>query len=573
MSQTPDKLSIIRHSCAHLLAQAVTELYPNTLLTIGPPTKEGFFYDFLPATNFKEEDLPKISERMHEIVKRNLPLTHEQMSKEEARVLYKNNPYKLELIDQIPGDTVGIARQGDFYDLCRGGHVASTGELGNFKLLNISGSYWRADRNNQALQRITGTAFATAKELRTYETRIEEAQKYDHRKLGKQLDLFSFHEEGPGFPFFHAKGQKVVQLLKDAMRKILNQQNYKEISTPIMLSDDLWKQSGHYAHYKDNMFFSEIEKKSYAVKPMNCPGSILVYKERPRSYRELPLRLAEFGLVHRYELSGVLHGLFRVRSFTQDDAHIYCTSAQIEEEVHTLIRTIQQVLNMFGFEHISIGLSTKPKNAMGSDELWQQATDALKNALDRSGVAYRIQEGEGAFYGPKIEFGIEDSMGRSWQCSTVQLDFFQPQNFDLHYIAPSGQKEQPVMIHRVIYGSMERFFGMLLEHFKGNLPFWLAPVQIKVLTITDEQKPYAQQIMQKLITQGIRAELDESSDPISGKIKAAQLEKVPWMLVAGQKEVDQNTVTLRYRDGKQEFGLTLDQVLDKAKKFNEEHTI
>jgi threonyl-tRNA synthetase len=573
MSQPSDKLQNIRHSCAHLLAQAVTELFPKTILTIGPPTKEGFFYDFLPETNFKEDDLPKIFERMQEIVKRNLPLTHEQMAKSDARELYKNNPYKLELIDQIPGDTVGIARQGDFYDLCRGGHVASTGELAHCKLLHISGSYWRADRNNQPLQRITGTAFATAKELRTYETRIEEAQKYDHRKLGKQLDLFSFHDEGPGFPFFHAKGQKVVQLLKDSMRKILAAQNYKEISTPILLSDELWKQSGHYAHYKDNMFFSEIDKAHYAVKPMNCPGSILVYRERPRSYRELPLRLSEFGLVHRYELSGVLHGLFRVRSFTQDDGHIYCTVAQIEDEVYNTILTIQKVLGMFGFDNIAIGLSTKPKNAMGSDELWAQATEALKKALDRSGVIYRIQEGEGAFYGPKIEFGIEDSMGRSWQCSTVQLDFFQPQNFDLSYIAPSGQKEQPVMIHRAIYGSMERFFGMLLEHFKGNLPFWLAPVQIKILTITDDQKAYAENIMQKLISLGFRVEFDESSDPISGKIKSAQLEKIPWMLVLGQKEVDNKTITLRYRDGKQEFGLTLQQVLDKAKHYNENYTI
>lgn len=573
MSQASDKLQNIRHSCAHLLAQAVTELFPKTILTIGPPTKEGFFYDFLPETNFKEEDLPKIFERMQEIVKRNLPLTHEQMPKAQARELYKNNPYKLELIDQIPGDTVGIARQGDFYDLCRGGHVAATGELAHCKLLHISGSYWRADRDNQPLQRITGTAFATAKDLRMYETRIEEAQKYDHRKLGKQLDLFSFHDEGPGFPFFHAKGQKVVQLLKDSMRKILAAQHYKEISTPILLSDELWKQSGHYAHYKDNMFFSEIDKAHYAVKPMNCPGSILVYRERPRSYRELPLRLSEFGLVHRYELSGVLHGLFRVRSFTQDDGHIYCTVAQIEDEVYATILTIQKVLGMFGFDNITIGLSTKPKNAMGSDELWEQATDALKKALDRAGVAYNIQEGEGAFYGPKIEFGIEDSMGRSWQCSTVQLDFFQPQNFDLSYIAPSGQKEQPVMIHRAIYGSMERFFGMILEHFKGNLPFWLAPVQVKVLTITDDQRAYAENILKELAAHGIRAEFDESSDPISGKIKSAQLEKVPWMLVAGQKEVDNNTITLRYRDGKQEFGLTLQQVLDKAKQFNENYTI
>jgi threonyl-tRNA synthetase len=560
----------IRHSTAHLLAQAVKELYPKTILTIGPPTKDGFFYDFLPETNFKDEDLPKITQRMKEIAERNIPLTHKQIPKDEARKLYKDNQYKLELIDLIPGDTVGLAEQGDFYDLCKGGHVTSTGELKNFKLLHISGSYWRADRDGQPLQRITGTAFATPKELRLYEKRVEEAQKYDHRKLGKQLDLFSFHEEGPGFPFFHAKGQKVIQILKDSLRNVLHKQQYQEIATPIMLSDDLWKQSGHYAHYKDNMFFSDIEKKNYAIKPMNCPGAILVYKERPRSYRELPLRLSEFGLVHRYELSGVLHGLFRVRSFTQDDGHIFCTYDQIEDEVYETIITIQKILKKFGFEDITIGLSTKPENAMGSDTYWEQATTALKNALDRAKVKYVMQEGEGAFYGPKIEFGIQDSMGRSWQCSTIQLDFFLPQNFDLHYVAPSGKKEQPVMIHRAIYGSLERFFGILVEHFKGNLPFWLAPIQIKLLTITDDQKEYAQNVLQQLQTYNIRVAMDETSDPISGKIKTAQLEKVPWMLVMGQKEMDNNTITLRYRNGKQEFGLTLQDVLDKAQQYNDE---
>ncbi len=567
------QLDKIRHSTAHLLAHAVKELYPDTILTIGPPTKDGFFYDFLPKTNFRDEDLPKITQRMKEIAERDLPLTHKQISKAEARKIYKGNPFKLELIDLIPGDTVGLAQQGDFDDLCKGGHVKSTGQLKNFKLLHISGSYWRADRDGQPLQRITGTAFTTPKELRMYEKRVEEALKYDHRKLGKQLDLFSFVQEGVGFPFFHAKGQRVVQKLKDDLRATLNKQNYNEIATPIMLSDDLWKQSGHYEHYKDNMFFSEIEKKSYAVKPMNCPGAILVYKERPRSYRELPLKLSEFGLVHRYELSGVLHGLFRVRSFTQDDGHIFCTADQIEDEVLETINTIEKTLKKFGFNKITVGLSTKPDNAMGTDEYWQQATSALKNALDRSGLKYSMQEGEGAFYGPKIEFGIEDSMGRSWQCSTVQLDFFLPQNFDLHYIASSGQKERPVMIHRAIYGSMERFFGILLEHFKGNLPFWLAPIQVKLLTITDDQKEYALNIMQQLQEQNIRVAMDESSDPISGKIKTAQLEKVPWMLVMGQKEMDNNTITLRYRNGKQEFGLSLQDILAKANKYNTEYVI
>ena len=565
MSDDKNKmLAQLRHSAAHLLAHAVIELYPNTKLTIGPATKTGFFYDFLPEHNFTNEDLPKIAERMQEIADRKLPLTHRQISKNEARELYKDNPFKLELIENLPGDTVGLAEQGDFYDLCRGDHVEHTGLLKHFKLLHISGSYWRADRNNQPLQRISGTAFPTAKELRLYEKRIEEAQKYDHRRLGQQLDLFSFHEEGPGFPFFHPKGQRVLNILKGDIRRLLDQYGYQEIATPIMLSEELWKQSGHYDHYKENMFFCEIDKGTYAVKPMNCPGFILVYKERPRSYRELPLRYAEFGLVHRYELSGVLHGLFRVRSFTQDDGHIFCTMDQIEDEVIKTIESIQITLNKFGFENITVGLSTKPDNAMGTDAYWQKATEALKNALDRSGVNYVLQEGEGAFYGPKIEFGIEDSMGRSWQCSTIQLDFFLPQNFDLTYIAPSGKKERPVMIHRAIYGSMERFFAILLEHFKGNLPFWLAPIQAKVLTITDEQKPYAADIMQTLTAHGIRAQMDETSDPISGKIKTAQLDKVPWMLVLGAKEQENQTITLRHRSGKQEFGLTLPELLAKA---------
>lgn len=568
-----DELKRIRHSAAHLLAHAVMELYPDTQLTIGPATQEGFFYDFLPKTNFKEEDLPLITERMNEIVARNVPLTHREIPKEEARKLYKHNPFKLELIEQIPGDTVGLAQQGDFYDLCKGGHVQSTGELKNFKLLHISGSYWRADRNNQQLQRITGTAFKTAKELRAYEQRIEDAQKYDHRKLGKQLDLFSFHEEGPGFPFFHEHGKLIFEMLKDTLRKDLHRYGYKEISTPIMLSVDLWKQSGHFEFYKDNMFFSQIEKKDYAIRPMNCPGSIIIYKERPRSYRELPLRLAEFGLVHRNELSGVLHGLFRARSFTIDDAHIFCTPDQLEQEIVQTIELILNTYKKFGFDKIQVFVSTKPQNALGSDEYWQKATDALINALELKKVPYGIQAGEGAFYGPKIEFHIEDSMGRTWQCSTIQIDYFQPQQFELAYIAPSGHKEQPIIIHRAIYGSLERFIGVLIEHFKGNLPFWLAPVQVKILTITDEQKAYATQILHTLQGHNIRTCLDESSDPISGKIKNAQLEKVPWMLVIGAKEAEQQTVTLRCRDGKQEFGLSITDIIGKAKDYLHNYTI
>lgn len=567
MSKQSD-LNILRHSAAHLLAHAVQELFPTTQLTIGPATKEGFFYDFLPEKNFKEEDLPLITQRMQEIVARKLPLTHRQISKDEARKIFKDNRFKLELIDEIPGDTVGLAEQGNFFDLCRGGHVENTSELGNFKLLHLSGSYWRADRDNQPLQRITGTAYWTAQELADYELRLEEAQKYDHRKIGKQLELFSFHDEGVGFPFWHPHGRTIINVMTDYLRKLLVANGYQEIATPIMLSDELWRRSGHYAHYKQNMYFSMIDDKSYAIRPMNCPGSILIYKSRPRSYRELPLRLAEFGLVHRHELSGVLHGLLRVRSFTQDDGHIYCTIDQLEDEILRKINLTNQILKKFGFTELSIAISTKPKNAMGSDELWQKATVALTNALDKAGLEYKIQEGEGAFYGPKIEFGIKDSMGRDWQCGTIQVDFFQPENFDLTYVSSTGTKERPVMVHRVYYGSFERFLAIILEHYKGNLPFWLAPVQAKVLTITDEQKPYAQEILDQLLKAGIRATIDTSSDQLSAQIKTAQLEKIPWMLVIGQKEVENKTITLRNRDGKQEFGLTMDALLAKARELN-----
>src|ERR1700733_745821 len=558
----------LRHSAAHLLAHAVMELYPDTILTIGPATPEGFFYDMLPAPIFKEADFPRIEARMKEIAERNLPLTHEQMSKGQARKLYVNNPFKLELINDIPGDTVGIARQGDFYDLCKGGHVASTGLLKNIKLTGISGSYWRADRSKQALQRISGHAMSQAQELANYEKTKEEAALYDHRRLGKQLDLFSFHEEGVGFPFFHPNGKLVINLMTNYMRKLQQEHDYQEISTPQMLSDELWKRSGHYAHYKDKMYFCDVDEQSYAIKPMNCPGSILVYKTRPRSYRELPLKLAEYGHVFRHELSGVLHGLMRVRAFTQDDAHIYCMPSQIEQEVIVIINMTYAMLKKFGFHDIDVTISTRPEQAMGSTELWQKATDALTNALDKIKIPYTIAPGEGAFYGPKIEFRIKDSMGREWQCGTIQIDFFQPENFDLSYIASSGERERPVMIHQAIYGSLERFFAILLEHYKGHLPFWLAPLQIKILTITDAQKPYAQAIAQKLKEHDLRAELDETSDQISGKIKRAQEEKIPWMLVIGQKEVDNNTITLRHNDGKQEFGLTLEQVVQKGKELN-----
>lgn len=565
--KSSEDLKILRHSAAHLLAHAVSELFPETLLTIGPATEEGFFYDFLPTTNFKEQDLAIIAQRMQELADKDIPLTHEEISKEEARKIYKNNPFKLELIEGIPGETVGFARQGDFYDLCRGGHVTSTGKLKHFKLLSISGSYWRADRTKQALQRIHGTAFFTELELKDYIKRQEELELYDHRRLGKQLDLFSFHEEGAGFPFFHPKGQKTITLLTHYMRHLHERHGYEEIATPTMLSVDLWKQSGHYEHYKENMYFCCIDEQTYAIKPMNCPGSILVYKTRPRSYRELPLRLAEFGHVHRHELSGALHGLLRVRAFTQDDSHIYCTLEQVEQEITQLLAMRSEMLAKTGFHKIQFVLATKPQQAMGDEATWEKATQSLKNALETAKITYIVEEGDGAFYGPKIDIKIEDSHNRQWTCGTIQLDFLQSLNFDLWYITPHGTKDRPVIIHQALYGSMERFYAILLEHHKGHLPFWLSPVQIKILTITDDQKNYAQSICSQLKTAGLRVEIDQTSDPLAGKIKTAQLEKVPWMIVIGKKEVEQNTVTLRMHDGKQQFGLTMKDLLEKAEQI------
>ncbi len=559
-----DDVMRLRHSAAHLLAHAITELYPTTLLTIGPATETGFFYDFLPEHNFKEEDLPRIAQRMTEIAQRALPLTHEMILKAEAKKLYKDNAFKLELIDGIDDETVGLARQGSFYDLCRGGHVATTDMLHHFKLTGISGSYWRADRNNTPLQRISGIIFFTQKEREDYEIKREELLKYDHRKIGKQLDLFSFHDEGVGFPFFHHKGKLVLNLLANHMRSVLKDAHYCEIETPIMLSDELWQRSGHYQFYSDKMYFSTIEEKNYAIRPMNCPGSIIIFKERPRSYRDLPLRLNEFGKVHRHELSGVLHGLFRVRAFTIDDTHIYCTIDQVEQEIVTNLNIIMNMLAKFGFEKVKIGLSTKPANAMGDDTIWEKAISGLKNALDACNLTYKIQEGEGAFYGPKIEIVIEDSMGREWQCGTIQIDFFQPENFDLSYVSSGGTLKRPVIIHQAMYGSLERFFGILLEHHRGALPFWLAPVQMRVLTISDEQKKYGSEIVDTLKNKGFRAELDPSSDTISAQIKDAQLQKIPWMLVIGKKESESKTITLRLLDGSQVGGLTIEDLIKKT---------
>lgn len=563
MAHSKEDLSVLRHSVAHLLAHAVSELYPETLLTIGPATADGFFYDMLPSRSFKEEDLESLSKRMKEIVARALPIEHTEISKTEARKLYAHNPFKLELIDQIPGDTVGLATQGNFYDLCRGGHVAHTGLLGNFKLQHISGSYWRAKRENAALQRISGTAFFTAEELEAYERRQVELAQYDHRVLGKQMDLFSFHGEGVGFPFFHPKGKAIINTMMSYMRGLQRRANYQEICTPTMLNDTLWRRSGHYEHYRENMYFSEIDEQSYAIKPMNCPGAILVYKTRPRSYRELPLKLSEFGHVHRHELSGVLHGLLRVRAFTQDDAHLFCTVDQIESQIVVCLGIIREMLAKFGFTKVSFALATRPASALGNDELWEKATLALKNSLKTLALPHVIEEGGGAFYGPKISVYLEDSFERQWQCSTVQVDFFQPENFDLSYVTPQGDRARPVILHQANFGSLERFFAIVLEHHRGLLPVWIAPVQARILPLTDEQLSVAEEWATRLREVGMRVEVDTSSDPIRGKIKSASEEKIPWMILLGKREVEQGVATLRYIDGQQFSGLSMQALIDR----------
>ncbi len=559
-------LQKLRHSTAHLFAHAILELHPDTLITIGPDTQDGFFYDILPSKNLKEVDIVIIENKMHEIAKRDLKIVHTMMKKDDAKKLFSHNKFKLELIDSIDDEMVGIATQGDFVDLCKGGHIESTGKLEHFKLASISGSYWRADRDGIALQRFTGIAFETAKDLQDYETLKEELQKYDHRKIGKQLDLFSIHDEGVGFPFYHPKGKTILNQLIFYMRSLLQKGNYSEIETPFMLSDELWRQSGHYQFYKNNMYFSEIDKHNYAIKPMNCPGSILVFKSRPRSYKELPLRLNEFGKVHRHELSGVLHGLFRTRAFTIDDCHIYCTLDQIENEILNAINIVKEVLKKFGFDSIHIGLSTKPENAMGHDSTWTTSINALKNALERADLKYVIQDGEGAFYGPKIEFKITDSMQRQWQCGTIQLDFCMPENFNLSYISSDGTQQKPVIIHQAIYGSLERFFAILLEHFKGILPFWLAPISIAILPVTNSQLEYANSIAKELKEHGVRLTVSDGTESLSSQIKDAQLEKIPWMLVIGKKEQEANKITLRYFNGTQEQNLSISDLLEKIKK-------
>lgn len=538
-----------RHTAAHVLAQAVKHLFPGTELGIGPAITDGFYYDFDSEHKFTPEDLTAIEAEMQRIIKADLPLERREVSREEALELFRRQgePYKVELINDLPeGVPISTYRQGDFVDLCAGPHLPSTGYLKAVKLTSLAGAYWRGSERNPMLQRIYGTAFPKARDLEEYLHRLEEARKRDHRRLGAQLGIFSLHEEGPGFPFFHPKGMILRNELEQFWREEHRRAGYLEIRTPVILSRFLWEQSGHWDHYRENMYFTKIDGADYAIKPMNCPGAILVYKTEQHSYRDLPLRLAELGLVHRHEKSGVLHGLMRVRAFTQDDSHIFMLPSQIASEIQGVIDLVDRFYNLFGFKY-HVELSTRPDNAMGSEEIWETATSALRQALEAKGMPYAVNEGDGAFYGPKIDFHLEDSLGRTWQCGTIQLDFLMPEKFDLTYIGEDGQKHRPVMIHRVVFGSIERFIGILIEHYGGSFPVWLAPVQVRVLPITDRHNDYAFKVRAELVRAGIRAEVNDRNDKIGYKIRAAQVEHIPYMLVVGDKEAAEGTVAVRER--------------------------
>ena len=554
---------VLRHTASHVLAQAVKHLKPEAKLAIGPAIDNGFYYDFDVDEPFTPEFLTALEKEMKKIIQKNDRLERFELPREEAiRFMEeKGEPYKVELIRDLPEDAViSFYRQGDFTDLCAGPHLPSTGKIKAFKLTSIAGAYWRGNEKNKMLQRIYGTAFTKKEDLDVYLQRIEEAKKRDHRKLGRELDLFDIRDEGPGFPFFYPKGMILRNVLEDYWRQIHREAGYEEIKTPIMLNRALWERSGHWEHYKENMYPTKIDDMEFAIKPMYCPGGILVYQRKPWSYRDLPIRSGELGLVHRHELSGALHGLMRVRCFTQDDAHIFMTPEQIRDEIKGVYRLIDGVYKTFGFPY-TVELSTRPENSIGTDEMWEMATNGLQGALDDLGVKYTINEGDGAFYGPKIDFHLEDCLGRTWQCGTIQLDMNLPERFDLSYIGADGEKHRPVMIHRVLLGSIERFIGILTEHFAGAYPLWLAPVQVKVLTITDRADEAAKQVRQKLEKLGIRTELDLRNEKIGFKVREAVMMKIPYMLVLGDKEVEEGTVNVRTRKGEVIGTMTLDDAI------------
>lgn len=540
---------ILRHTASHILAQAVKRLYPEVKLAIGPAIDSGFYYDLDAEFSFTPELLKKIEDKMNEIVKENIKLERFELPREEAIKFMeeKDEPYKVELIKDLPEDSViSFYKQGDFVDLCAGPHVPFTGRAKAIKLLSIAGAYWRGNENNKMLQRIYGTVFEKKSDLENYLKLMEEAKKRDHRKLGKELDLFSIHEEGPGFPFFHPKGMIIRNILQNFWREMHYKADYSEIMTPIILNEDLWHRSGHWDHYKENMYFTKIDDGNYAIKPMNCPGSILVYKNDIKSYRDLPKRYAEMGIVHRHEKSGALHGLMRVRCFTQDDAHIFVARDNIADEIIKVIDLIDNFYKIFGFEYF-VELSTRPEDSMGSDEDWEAATEGLKNALKIVGLDYKINEGDGAFYGPKIDFHLKDCIGRTWQCGTVQLDFQMPEKFDLNYIGADGEKHRPVMIHRVVFGSIERFIGILIEHYAGAFPAWIAPIQVQIMNITGAQEDYVEKIAKILKENNIRVECDIRNEKIGYKIREAQMQKVPYMIILGNNEMEHGNISVRSR--------------------------
>lgn len=539
-----------RHTTAHILAQAVKRLYPTTKCAIGPSIAEGFYYDFDFDFRFSEENFAEIEAEMKKIVKENLQLRHFTADRRKAVQLMeeRDETYKLEILKDLPEDeTISFYQQGEYLEMCAGPHAAYTSAIKAFKLLSVAGAYWRGDEKNKMLTRIYGTSFPNEGMLAEYLNRLEEAKKRDHRKLGKELGLFALFEEGPGFPFFLPKGQILKNLLIDYWRKLHTREGYVEISTPVMLNRQLWETSGHWEHYRDKMYTTSIDGADFAIKPMSCPGGMLVYKMEPRSYREFPMRISELGLIHRNEKSGTLHGLMRVRCCTQDDAHIFMTPDQIQDEIKGVARLIDEVYSDFGFRY-HVELSTRPEGSIGSDEDWEMATDGLKNALDDLKLPYIVNEGDGAFYGPKIDFHLEDSIGRTWQCGTIQLDFQLPQRFEAEYIGEDGNRHRPIMIHRVVFGSIERFIGILIEHFAGKFPLWLSPVQVRILTISDKYADYAKEIEKIFKREGLRCEIDERSEKIGYKIRTAQLERIPYMLVIGEKEVQTNSVSVRGRD-------------------------
>lgn len=571
-ADSEDGIEIIRHSTAHVMAQAVKRIYGNVKLAIGPTIKNGFYYDFDLDISLTQDDLKKIEDEMNKIINEDLKFKRDDVSREEALKIMseKGEYYKVELINALDeSEKISLYEQGDFTDLCRGPHIPSTKFIKAFKLTSVAGAYWRGSEKNKMLQRIYGVAFSSKKELEKYLNMIEEAKKRDHRKLGRELKLFEIMDEGPGFPFFLPKGVILKNILIDYWRKLHNEAGYVEIETPIMLNKELWIRSGHWDHYKENMYTSMIDNKEFALKPMNCPGGMLVYKSEGHSYRDLPIRVGELGRVHRHEISGALHGLMRVRAFTQDDAHIFMLPEQIKSEILGVIKLIDEVYNTLGFKY-NVELSTRPEDSIGSDEEWNMAERSLKEALDEGGLDYKINEGDGAFYGPKIDFHIEDSLGRSWQCGTIQLDFQLPQRFELEYIGSDGGKHRPIVIHRVIFGSIERFIGILIEHFAGKFPVWLSPIQVKVLPISDSFMEYGHEVIDKLRKYGIRCEIDNRNEKIGYKIREARNERVPYMIIVGEKEKNYGNISLRSRDMGEEGSTSLEEFITRVLKEDQE---